>query len=78
MLANTDTSNEWINWIEDAISKNLIKYFEHDRFYNFKDIHSGRNEKISRANWKNFQESFALKIFYDLNKITIKEIVHEV
>ena len=26
-LETTDNSNDWINWIEEAITKNYLKYY---------------------------------------------------
>ena len=34
----TDNSNEWINWINEAISKKLIKYYEYDHFITLKKL----------------------------------------
>ena len=75
-------SNEWINWIEEAITKNYLKYYDYKHFSNFQEIGSGGFGKIYRANWKNFEQYLALKSFYINNinnvKATVKEIVHEV
>ena len=74
-----ENSNEWIGWIEDAISKEHIKYYEREYFSNVKEIGSGGFGKVYRANWKNSHIFFALKSFFNLNYITTaKEIVHEV
>ncbi|RGB39557.1 kinase-like domain-containing protein [Rhizophagus diaphanus] len=77
-INNTNDSNEWTNWIEEAISNKLIKYFDYKHFNNVQEIGSGSFGKVFRANWKNFSGRFALKSFYNLNKVTIKEIVHEI
>ena len=74
----TENSNEWIDWINDAISKKLIKYYEYDHFYNIEEIGSGSFGKVYRANWKNSNKYLALKSFTSLNNTTAKEIVHEV
>jgi predicted unusual protein kinase regulating ubiquinone biosynthesis (AarF/ABC1/UbiB family) len=73
-LKATENSNEWINWIEDAISKKLIKYYEYEYFRNFKEIGSGSFGKVYRASWKSHRH-LALKSF---SNNAIKEIVHEV
>jgi hypothetical protein len=73
-----DANNEWINWIEEAISKKHIKYYEYEYFYNIKEIGSGGFGKVYRANWKNSNKYLALKSFYNFNDATIREIVHEV
>ena len=74
----TDNSYEWTNWIEDAISAKLIKYYEYHHFSNIQEIGFGGYGKVHRANWKNTHQYFALKSFYNFNSITVKEIVNEV
>jgi len=74
----SEVNNNWINWIEEAVSKKHIKYYEYNHFSNFQEVDSGRFGKVYRANWKNSQKYLALKTFYNLNNVTIKEIVHEV
>ncbi|CAB4379603.1 unnamed protein product [Rhizophagus irregularis] len=76
-MQNNKNIDEWINWIEEAINKRHIKYFEFENFKNIQEIGSGAFGKVFRANWKNFDNYLALKSFYNLNKITLKEIVHE-
>src|SRR5436853_2530574 len=77
-MQTTDNSNECINWINESISKKLIKYYEYDHFYNVEEIGSGSFGKVYRANWKNSNKYLALKSFTSLNNTTAKEIVHEV
>ena len=48
-----ENSNEWINWIEEAISKNHIKYYEYEHFSNIQEIGCGTFGKVHRVNWKN-------------------------
>ena len=74
----TDNSNEWINWINEVISKKLIKYYEYDHFNNVEEIGSGSFGKVYRANWKNSVQYLALKSFFNLDNATVKEIVNEV
>ena len=74
----TDNSNEWINWIEEAISKKHIKYYEHEYFHNFKEVGAGSFGKVYRVNWKNSHEHLALKSFFNFNNSMAKEIVREV
>ncbi len=69
-------SNEWTNWIEDAISTEYIKYYEYKYFGNFQKIGSGGFGIVYSVDWKD--SHFALKSFFDLDKITTKEIVREV
>jgi hypothetical protein len=80
MYHNTEfeNSNEWINWIEKAISKELIKYYEGQHFHNIQEIGSGGFGKVYRANWKNSYKYFALKSFYNFSNAMAKEIFREV
>ncbi|RIA82401.1 kinase-like domain-containing protein [Glomus cerebriforme] len=73
----TENSNEWINWIEEAISKKHIKNYDYKYFYNVKEIGAGGFGKVYRANWKNTYNYLALKSLFNLNNSTIKEIVNE-
>ncbi len=77
-LKTTGNSNEWINWIEEAIAKEYLKYYEYKYFSNIKEIGSGGFGKVYRANWKNFGNYLVLKSFFNFNNVTIKEIVTEV
>ena len=72
-----EDSNEWINWIEEAISKKHMKYYEYKDFYNVEQVSNGKSSKVYRANWKNSKQYFALKL-YNLDNATVKEIVSEV
>src|ERR1043165_7976694 len=78
MSDNIAKSNEWINWIEEAISKKHIKYYEYHHFSDIQEIGSGNFGKVYRANWKNSHRYFALKSIFNLNHITFEEIVNEV
>jgi hypothetical protein len=71
-------SNPCINWIEEAIAKRHIKYYEYKNFSNIKEISTGTYGKISRANWKNSNKYLSLKSFFVRENSTIKEIIHEV
>ena len=72
------SNNKSMDWIEEAISKKHIKYYEYEYFCNIKEIGYGSFGKVYRANWKNSDKYLALKSFFNFNYITIKEIVHEV
>ena len=74
----TDNSNEWVTWIEEAISKKYFKYYEFKHFNNIQEVGTGGNAKVYRANWKNSHRYFALKSFFNLDNATVKEIVNEV
>ena len=77
-MQNAENTNEWINWIEDAISKEYFRYYEHKHFSNIQKIGTGGFGKVYRANWKNSEQYLALKSFFNIDDITAKEIVHEV
>ncbi|RGB31579.1 kinase-like domain-containing protein, partial [Rhizophagus diaphanus] len=64
-------------WIKEAINKEHIKYYEYNEFSDFQEIGSGGFGKVYSANWKNLK-CFALKSFFNPNKITLKEIIREV
>ena len=70
-------SNEWNDWIEDAISRKLIKHYEYAEFRNIKEIGKGGFGEVYRANWKNSYNYLALKSF-NFDNVTAKEIVNEV
>ena len=70
--------SEWMDWIEDAISKECIKYYDYEYFYNIEETGSGSFGKVYRANWKNSHKYLTLKSFFNLNDATVKEIVDEV
>src|SRR5436190_3058674 len=73
-----DNSNEWFNWIEEAIAKDYFKYYEYKSFSNIQKIGSGGFGNVYRANWKNSDQYLALKFFSKPDNATVKEIVHEV
>ncbi|GES87966.1 kinase-like domain-containing protein [Rhizophagus clarus] len=81
MLNNTElkvneNSNEWINWIEESITKKQISYYDYKNFNNIQEISSGSSGKVYRTNQKNSHHYLALKSFYNFN-IMAKEIVNE-
>jgi hypothetical protein len=76
MSDNTET--KWINWIDEAISKKHVKYYEYTHFHNIQEIGKGCFGKVYRVNWKNSEQYLALKSFFNLDNATVKEIVHEV
>ncbi|GET58466.1 uncharacterized protein OCT59_023919 [Rhizophagus irregularis] len=71
-----DNSNEWINWIEESITKKQIKYYDYKHFNNVQEIGFGEIGKVYRANWKNSHSYLALKSFFNFN-IVAKEIANE-
>src|ERR1043166_2742424 len=74
----TGNSKEQINWIDEAIFNENIKHYEYEYFYNIKEIGCGNFAKVYRVNWKNSHNYFALKSFFNLNNVIVKEIVNEV
>src|SRR6266542_3075434 len=62
-----ENGNEIEKWIEEAISKKHIKFYEYHHFSNFQRIGSGAFGVIYRANWKNSEQYFALKSFFNLD-----------
>ena len=75
---DTGNTDEWINWLEEAIAKKHLKYYEYKYFSNLQEIGSGGFGRVYRANWKHFENYLALKSFFNLNNVTVKEIVREV
>ncbi|CAB5193105.1 unnamed protein product [Rhizophagus irregularis] len=72
-----NNTNEWINWIKEAISKKYIKYYEYENFHNIKEISSGEIGKFYRANWKDSYKHLILRSFTNYDDTTVKEIVRE-
>ncbi|GBC04739.1 hypothetical protein RclHR1_05830017 [Rhizophagus clarus] len=70
-------TNECINWIEEAITKDYIRLYEHKYFSNIEKIGIGGFGKVYRASWRNSEQYFALKSFFNLDNVIAKEIVHE-
>ncbi|CAB4437441.1 unnamed protein product [Rhizophagus irregularis] len=68
--------NEWIDWIEEAITKEYFKYYDYSQFSDVNVIGTGGFGKVYRANWKN-SKYLALKSFSNFNNATAKEVVHE-
>ncbi|RIA98213.1 kinase-like domain-containing protein [Glomus cerebriforme] len=78
LTVNNNNSNEGINWIEEAIAKDYLKYYKYEHFSNIQVIGSGGFGIVYRANWKNSSKYCALKSFFYINSVTAKEIVHEI
>ncbi|RGB29441.1 kinase-like domain-containing protein [Rhizophagus diaphanus] len=77
-MQDTENTNEWVNWIEEAVDKEYFKFYEYKQFNNIQYIGTGGFGKVYRANYKNSGKLFALKSFLNLNNIAMKEIVREV
>lgn len=83
-MQSPDNNNE-SDWIEVAIAKEYLRYYEYKNFRDVQKIGSGGFGKVYRARWKNTEQYFALKSFVNSNsenteenEITIEEIVSEV
>jgi hypothetical protein len=46
---DTENKNDWIDWIEEAIDKNQLKYYEYKEFNNSQEIGVGGFGKVYRA-----------------------------
>jgi serine/threonine protein kinase len=75
---NLNELNELVNQVEEAISKKYIKFYEYEHFKNIQEIGAGNFGKVYRAKWRNSDQYLALKSFFNLDDITIKELIHEV
>ncbi|CAB4399422.1 unnamed protein product [Rhizophagus irregularis] len=73
---NCQNESEWINWLDEAINKEHIKYYKYDQFNNVKIIGSGGFGKVFRANWRNTGNILALKEFK--YNTAVKEIINEI
>ena len=69
--------NSYIDWLENSISNEHIKYYEYSDFKNVQQIGNGSFGSVSCANWKNSGIILALKTFNN-QKSTLKEVVNEV
>ncbi|RGB27424.1 kinase-like domain-containing protein [Rhizophagus diaphanus] len=76
-MQDTVNTNEWVNWIEEAVDKGHLKFYEYEEFNKIQHIGTGGFGNVYRANWKNSEKLYALKSFFSLNNITMKEIVRE-
>ncbi|CAB4437561.1 unnamed protein product [Rhizophagus irregularis] len=74
-MQNTENTNEWINWIEEAVDKEHLNHYEYNQFTNIQEIGSGGFGKVYRANWKNTKKTISVKNFFNLNHVTMKEIL---
>ncbi|POG65388.1 kinase-like domain-containing protein, partial [Rhizophagus irregularis DAOM 181602=DAOM 197198] len=75
-MQDTKNTNEWVNWIEEAVGKEHLKLYKYEEFNNIHHIGTGGFGNVYRANWKNSRKLVALKSFISLNN-SMKEIVRE-
>lgn len=69
--------NYYIDWLDNSITEEHIKYYEYSNFTNIQRIGKGSYGRVDRVNWKNSNRLFAIKSF-DNDKQTLKEVVKEV
>jgi hypothetical protein len=77
-MQGVEDINERVDWIEEEITKNYIKYYDFNNFNNIKKIGTGTLGEVQCANWKNSKKCVALKTFFKFDDVTIKEIAQEV
>ena len=75
--SNNPGENELIDWLEEAIKKEHINYYEYDQFNHIRKISTSAFSIVYRANWKRTEKVFALKAL-KCEKMAFKEIVNEV
>ena len=74
-MATDSDSNNYVNWIEKAITENYIKYYNYAEFTNMKEINHGSVGNIFQASWKGTDTLLVVKSSY---KLSVKEIINEV
>jgi hypothetical protein len=62
-MQTTNDPNEWIEWIEEAVSKKFFKYYEYKDFHNKKIIGKGGLWKSLSRKLEKFGTIFRIKIF---------------
>ena len=73
----TEDLNYYIDWLDNSITEEHIKYYEYSDFTNIQQIGNGSYGTVFCVNWKNSNRLFALKSFNN-NEETPKEVVKEV
>jgi hypothetical protein len=74
-MATDNDSNNYVNWIEKAVTENYIKYYNYAEFTNMKEINHGSVGNIFQANWKGTDTLLVVK---SSCKLPVKEIINEV
>ena len=69
--------NYYIDWLNNPIVEQNIKYYEYSDFKNIQQIGKGSFGNVDRVNWKNLNCCFALKSFNN-NELTLKKVIKEV
>ncbi|GBC09475.1 hypothetical protein RclHR1_00890011 [Rhizophagus clarus] len=71
----SDYENNPLDWLEKCIAGGHIRYFEFSEFKDLQKIGNGSSGCVYRANWKNTDKIFALKMCN--NNKTLEEVVNE-
>ncbi|GBB83801.1 hypothetical protein RclHR1_10470006 [Rhizophagus clarus] len=71
--------NEWINWIEEAINRKLIKYYEFENFKNIQEVGSEIVNELKLQREVDFHSNiirfYGITKFESENKIDQKKII---
>ncbi|CAB4438307.1 unnamed protein product [Rhizophagus irregularis] len=65
-MQNNENINEWTNWIEEAIIKQHIKYYEYENFKNIQEVGSGAFGKLKLQREVDFHDNIIR--FYGITK----------
>jgi serine/threonine protein kinase len=74
---SNSTKTEDLDWLNNSIAEEHIKYYEFSEFKNIQSIGKGSYGNVVRGNWKNSDRFFALKSFNN-DKQILNEVVKEV
>ncbi|CAB4412521.1 unnamed protein product [Rhizophagus irregularis] len=71
-----NNNSNYVDWINKAIEKNFITYYDHTEFKNKKEIENNNNSvgKIFKVNWNNTNTNLVVKLSYDSDA---KKIINE-
>jgi hypothetical protein len=75
-IRKNDYTDEWVQWIEDEISKDNIKYYDYSEFQNKTHIGTRGFNEVYQATCESLHTVVALKSLK--NDGFMKEIVNEV
>jgi hypothetical protein len=75
-IRKNDYADEWVQWIEDEIAKDNIKYYDYSEFQNITRIGTGGFSEAYQATCESLHTVVALKSLK--NNGFMKEIVNEV
>ncbi|GBB84497.1 hypothetical protein RclHR1_11060002 [Rhizophagus clarus] len=75
-MQNSKNSNK-SDWIEEAITKEYLTYYEYEKFIDVEEIGGGGFGKVYRAKYKKLENYLALKSFKISEEDITEEIVRE-